>query len=610
MAHTRKRLGELLLETGRLNATQLDAALAEQKEKGCRLGTVLVARGILSEEMLAKFLSYQLDVPSVNLGEVTVPAEVASRVPGELQQKHLAVPIAMAKEGKRDVLVLAMADPTDFSALDEIGFVTGCKVNAVVATEGAIRRHLGLQSIEAAAGTGGGQPPVVQGVLDEQQPDPMPGFQRGAGYNEPGGASPTAGLGNESGMEKGRLGEQIIDLGEDMGAAQTGGTGNPLDNTESDPAEFLGTEGSVASIPDLPDPEPSAPPPPAQPVSAPPPPQPAAPAAAAPAPPPPAAAQNADSAGEAFEPSADLFMEEPPPVPGEPEAVGEATPFDPLAPPAEQPSPLAATPVDEPVEDQTEPEVEIPSPPAAAEPPAAGASMGASAGASAGAGAEATAGAAGVAPMVEPVAEISLGEPASEPFGGGTEPEPLDLDAAVAVDDPLGEPEPVALDNGAGAEAGAEEPDTLVGPNPMAPAADAANGGVEETVPGEVTTVPTEPPTFEESGNFSVPPDLGPEDEATVAEATEPPPREAPPAAPPEPASPAAVSEPPAEAAPAAVEEAVAEAIGTPASGVTDPRVLKKIKLLEAVAEVLIKKGVITQDELREHLRKKAQGDD
>jgi hypothetical protein len=214
----RKKLGDLLVETGRLTREQVDGALELQEATGGRLGTILVVEGLVSEDMLAKFLSYQLDVPSVNLIDVDISPEVTGAVPLDLQTRHLAVPIAMPEDGGRKTLVLAMADPTDFSALDEIGFVSGCRVQAVVATEGSIRRHLGLESLASLKKEATGDIPVpTPAPASEPVPAPVPQAPPASVPTAaPGGATPegfgSSPLGNEGGMMKGRIGEEILDL--------------------------------------------------------------------------------------------------------------------------------------------------------------------------------------------------------------------------------------------------------------------------------------------------------------------------------------------------------------------------------------------------------------
>ena len=84
----RKKLGELLLEAKVINATQLQSAIAHQRQWGSRQGTALMEKGFVDEETLAKFLSQQRGMPSVVLGKTKIPPDVLKRIPRELQEKQ------------------------------------------------------------------------------------------------------------------------------------------------------------------------------------------------------------------------------------------------------------------------------------------------------------------------------------------------------------------------------------------------------------------------------------------------------------------------------------------------------------------------------------------
>ena len=140
----RKKLGELLIEAKVISAQQLQVALSHQKQWGGRLGHAMIDKGFLTEDVLVKFLSLQLNFPSVTLSKLKINMDVLQRVPRDMQEKHSVVPIAILKEGKRESLILAMCDPTDMAALDEVGFATGLKVKPVIATESAIKKFLSV----------------------------------------------------------------------------------------------------------------------------------------------------------------------------------------------------------------------------------------------------------------------------------------------------------------------------------------------------------------------------------------------------------------------------------------------------------------------------------
>jgi len=128
------KLGELLLKAGVINQAQLDKALEEQRSRGGRLGEILQRMGYVSEEDIIECLSHQYGVPSINLRQFPVDPQVAKVVTEELARKHNVLPIL--KTGQ--TLTVAMADPTNIFAIDEITFSTGFKVDPVVASEEAI----------------------------------------------------------------------------------------------------------------------------------------------------------------------------------------------------------------------------------------------------------------------------------------------------------------------------------------------------------------------------------------------------------------------------------------------------------------------------------------
>ncbi len=119
------KLGEMLLKVGALTPQELEQVLNAQAIYGGRLGTNLVEMGLVEEDQLARVLSEQLGVPCIVHGAVdAIPESVLTLIPQELVAKYRVLPLAL--EGKR--LIMAIADPSDFKALDEIGFITGLVV--------------------------------------------------------------------------------------------------------------------------------------------------------------------------------------------------------------------------------------------------------------------------------------------------------------------------------------------------------------------------------------------------------------------------------------------------------------------------------------------------
>ena len=132
------RLGEMLVKSKLITEDQLKKALAQQSTSGGRLGSNLVKLGFLTEEDITSFLSKQYGVPSINLAHFEIDQSVIKLVPAEIAQKHMVIPI----NRKGSVLTVAMADPSNIFAIDDIKFLSGFKVEPVVAAETSIKNAI------------------------------------------------------------------------------------------------------------------------------------------------------------------------------------------------------------------------------------------------------------------------------------------------------------------------------------------------------------------------------------------------------------------------------------------------------------------------------------
>jgi len=141
-APKRLKIGELLLEAGLIDDFQLQTALGEQRRWGGRLGTALVKLGFVEEPVLMRFLSRRLDLPLVQLGEKRPAPEVLDLVPSELAEKYHCLPLFLKREQGRNVLHLAMEDPTDLQALDDLSFRVGMPMRPVLASPSVLRASL------------------------------------------------------------------------------------------------------------------------------------------------------------------------------------------------------------------------------------------------------------------------------------------------------------------------------------------------------------------------------------------------------------------------------------------------------------------------------------
>jgi type IV pilus assembly protein PilB len=129
------RLGELLTKASLISQDQLKEALRVQKETGGKLGETLIKLGFVSEEDITECLSQQFGVPSINLAHFEIDSSVIKLIPGDVARKYNILPVN--KTGA--TITIAMADPTNVFAMDDIKFMTGYNVEPVVASELGIK---------------------------------------------------------------------------------------------------------------------------------------------------------------------------------------------------------------------------------------------------------------------------------------------------------------------------------------------------------------------------------------------------------------------------------------------------------------------------------------
>ena len=138
------RIGELLLKEKRITPAQLQEALNYQKAHGGKLGFNLIKMGFVQEEDVTALLSRQYGVPSISLAQFEIDPAVIKLVPAETAQKYQIIPLSRSGA----TLTIAMTDPTNVFAMDDIKFMTGYNVEPVVASEAAvldtIQRYYGV----------------------------------------------------------------------------------------------------------------------------------------------------------------------------------------------------------------------------------------------------------------------------------------------------------------------------------------------------------------------------------------------------------------------------------------------------------------------------------
>src|SRR5262249_14440139 len=140
-----QRLGDLLVKEKIITPEQLERALKAEKEAGhnARLGSTLVQLGFVSDEDVTNFLSRQYGVPAINLQYFEIDPTVVKLIPEETAKRYQILPLSRVGAS----LTIAMVDPTNVFAMDDIKFMTGFNIEPVVASESAI-----MEAIQKAYG--------------------------------------------------------------------------------------------------------------------------------------------------------------------------------------------------------------------------------------------------------------------------------------------------------------------------------------------------------------------------------------------------------------------------------------------------------------------------
>jgi type IV pilus assembly protein PilB len=132
------RIGELLVQKNLLSEEQLRRAKEEARTQGTRIGYQITKLGFVEEEKLAEAVSTQYGVPTIELDDFEVDAEVIGLIPEDVATKHTILPVNRAGS----TLIVAMGDPSNIFAIDDVKFLTGYNVEVVVAAEEAIKRAI------------------------------------------------------------------------------------------------------------------------------------------------------------------------------------------------------------------------------------------------------------------------------------------------------------------------------------------------------------------------------------------------------------------------------------------------------------------------------------
>ncbi|MBI5343464.1 MAG: Flp pilus assembly complex ATPase component TadA [Deltaproteobacteria bacterium] len=155
----KKRLGELLVETGLLTEENLTRALTEQRLKRGKLGEVIVALGLATEDEIAQTLSVQLGIPFIDLTQTPVEPQAIDLITEKVARKHLILPVSIDQKD----LHIAMADPLSFEAFEDVRFASGYTIKPAIATRTNI-----LWGIEQHYHLGSSLDTIVKDIAEER----------------------------------------------------------------------------------------------------------------------------------------------------------------------------------------------------------------------------------------------------------------------------------------------------------------------------------------------------------------------------------------------------------------------------------------------------------
>ena len=129
------RVGDLLIQKGLIDQQQLSKAIDLAKQNSCLVNQALIQLAYIEESALLNFLSEQYNLPVVKLEEIQIATQLLTLIPQRLAQKHHVLPLEL----NNNTLTLAMVDPSDIIALNEVKFITGHDIKVVLASEGELK---------------------------------------------------------------------------------------------------------------------------------------------------------------------------------------------------------------------------------------------------------------------------------------------------------------------------------------------------------------------------------------------------------------------------------------------------------------------------------------
>ena len=144
------KLGQMLVDAKLIPEDQLKKAVDMQKILGGKLGAIIVKLGFVSDGELTKFLAKKENLPITDLTNSVIPKTLVESIPRDVLEKHQVVPV----QSKGDVVTLAISDPTDFQAIEDVQFLGNCRVEVTLASRAQIAKALNDLFYREGAGAG------------------------------------------------------------------------------------------------------------------------------------------------------------------------------------------------------------------------------------------------------------------------------------------------------------------------------------------------------------------------------------------------------------------------------------------------------------------------
>lgn len=148
MKKNTKKLGEMLIEAGLLDEYQLSSALGYQRQWGGRLASIIINMGFVNEKSIASALEEQLGKKCISLTDIQIPSAAINVVKHDIAVRYSIIPLDLDKK----TLTVAMSDPSDLSAIDELSFILALRIQPILAVDSGINKAIAKYYADATAG--------------------------------------------------------------------------------------------------------------------------------------------------------------------------------------------------------------------------------------------------------------------------------------------------------------------------------------------------------------------------------------------------------------------------------------------------------------------------